>query len=92
MTQDAINGSPQTENLDIGYAVFYMRSGQKVQREGWNGKGMWLKIAEPKEITEPTDTTGIMTEPFVYMYTAQGTLIPWLASQADLLARDWRVV
>jgi hypothetical protein len=33
-----------------------------------------------------------MTLPYVYMFTAQGDLIPWLCSQADLLARDWQVV
>lgn len=32
-----------------------------------------------------------MTEPYVYMKTAQGGLIPWLCSQADLLATDWEI-
>ena len=27
---------------DIGFAVDAMRSGHKVRRAGWNGKGMWV--------------------------------------------------
>lgn len=33
-----------------------------------------------------------MTEPFVFLHTAQGGTIPWNCSQADLLATDWEVV
>jgi hypothetical protein len=30
-----------------------------------------------------------MTLPYIYMKTADGNLVPWLASQTDLLATDW---
>ena len=30
-----------------------------------------------------------MTLPYLYMRTVQGDLVPWLASQTDLLAEDW---
>lgn len=30
-----------------------------------------------------------MTLPYIYMRTVQGDLVPWLASQTDLLANDW---
>lgn len=33
--------------------------------------------------------TVIMTQPYVYMFTAQGEFVPWLCSQTDLLANDW---
>jgi hypothetical protein len=33
-----------------------------------------------------------MTQPYVYIHTVQGDRIPWLCSQADLLAIDWEVV
>lgn len=29
---------------DIGWAVDAMRSGYKVRRAGWNGKGMWIVL------------------------------------------------
>lgn len=62
-----------------------MRAHNRVARKGWNGKGMWLALQTP-------DANSKMTEPYVYMSTAQGGLIPWLASQADLLATDWEIV
>lgn len=71
--------------MDIGLAIDRMRSGHKVAREGWNGKGMWLALQVP-------DAHSKMTLPYVYMFTAQQQLVPWLASQSDLLAQDWMVV
>lgn len=71
--------------MDIGDAIEAMRCGKVVARAGWNGKNMWLALQVPDEHSK-------MTEPYVYMCTAQGGLIPWLCSQADLLANDWQVV
>lgn len=69
----------------IGHAVDLLREGHRVARRGWNGKGMWLELQRPNSLSR-------MTEPYVFMCTAQKGLIPWLASQADLLAEDWEVV
>ena len=69
----------------IGWAVQWMENGRRVYRSGWNSKDMWIAIQVPDE--ELT-----MTEPYVYMKTAQGGMIPWLCSQADLLASDWRLI
>ncbi len=66
----------------IGWAVAAMIGGKKVRRAGWNGKGMWLKLCNPDEYSE-------MGQPYVYMSPVDGKLIPWLCSQADLLATDW---
>lgn len=70
--------------MNIGDAVAALRRGEVVQRAGWNGKGMHLALQVP-------DLGSKMTEPYVYMKTAQGGLVPWLCSQADLLADDWSV-
>jgi hypothetical protein len=32
-----------------------------------------------------------MTLPYIYMKTAQDDLVPWLASQTDVLAEDWGI-
>ena len=68
----------------IGWAIEEMKNGKRVCRSGWNGKNMWLELQVP-------DAHSKMTEPYVYMRTAQGGLIPWLCSQADLLATDWQL-
>lgn len=69
----------------IGQAIKEMRNGNKVCRSGWNGKGMWLALQVP-------DVHSKMTLPYIYMSTAQGDLVPWLASQTDVLAIDWQIV
>ena len=69
----------------IGYAVKHLNWGFRVTRPGWNGKGMYLELQRPDEQSK-------MTEPYVFMKTAPGGLIPWNCSQADLLATDWMVL
>jgi hypothetical protein len=33
-----------------------------------------------------------MTLPYIFITTVQGNRVPWLASQTDLLAKDWYIV
>jgi hypothetical protein len=70
--------------MNFGKAIEEMKLGKKVCRKGWNGKGMWLAIQTPDEHSK-------MTCPYIYMKTAQDDFIPWLASQADMLADDWEL-
>lgn len=69
----------------IGWAIKQMHNGARVTRPGWNGRGMWLALQVPDEQSK-------MTLPYIYMKTADDQLVPWLASQSDLLAMDWMVV
>lgn len=70
------------EGFDFGEALRAMRAGLRVQRAGWNGKGMWLGLQVPDQHSK-------MTLPYIYMSTVTGDLVPWLASQTDMLAQDW---
>lgn len=86
----------------IGWAVKHLQNGDRVRRSGWNGKGMFLVLVPG---SNPTIREGAplakafperIGETFAYhdhvdMWTAQGYLIPWLCSQADLLAQDWEL-
>lgn len=69
---------------DFGWALRHLRNGKRVARAGWNGKGMWLELQRP-------DLGSKMTLPYIYMKTACGNLVPWLASQTDMLSEDWEV-
>jgi hypothetical protein len=71
--------------MTFGEAIEEMRRGWHVTRSGWNGKGMWIALQSPDEDSK-------MTLPYIYMRTTQNDLVPWLASQADMLSRDWEVV
>jgi len=70
---------------DFGSALMSLKAGKKVARAGWNGKGMWIALQVP-------DGYSKMSLPYLYMKTAQGDLVPWLASQTDILSNDWQVV
>lgn len=88
-------------NLDFSMALTALKSGKRVRRSGWNGKGMWLILvpgtpgASLRE-GSPYYAAGLRTvdiAPHIDMFTAQGTMQPgWLASQTDMLADDWEVV
>lgn len=69
----------------IGWAVKELYHKNRVAREGWNGKNMYLELQVPDEHSK-------MTEPYVYLNFASGHRIPWNCSQADLLAHDWQIV
>ena len=70
---------------DFGMALSALKDGKYVTRAGWNGKNMWLGLQVP-------DAHSKMSLPYIYMCTAQGDLVPWLASQTDMLAEDWEVL
>ncbi len=67
---------------NFGWAIGHLKVGGRVCRVGWNGKGMWLELQVP-------DAHSKMTLPYIYMKTADGNLVPWLASQTDILSEDW---
>ena len=68
--------------MDFGQALHQLRDSNRVARAGWNGRGMYLELQVP-------DAHSKMTLPYIYMQTVQGDLVPWLASQTDMLSDDW---
>lgn len=83
-------------NNDIGQAVRWLQMGDRVRRRGWNGKGMHLVLsAAGTAMIENEGRPGFTRTPVlphVLLFNAQGEYIPWLCSQADLLAGDWELV
>ena len=77
--------------MDFGNALQVLKAGGKVQRDGWNGKGLWLEL-------QTTDAHSKMTLPYLYLnypddaQNTPGARVPWLASQTDVLAEDWQRV
>jgi hypothetical protein len=77
------------KNLNFGQAIEALKQGYKVARQGWNGKGMWLKLIKGSQ----WDCSGEDSEklPFIGMKTADNKFVPWLASQTDILSEDWEI-
>lgn len=80
--------------MDFGEALKELRAGKKVCRKGWNGKGIYIELQVPDQFSK-------MTLPYIYIVTnnlitdnpdAPKGIVPWLASQTDMLAEDWEVL
>ena len=76
--------------MDFGEAIRALKEGLQLKRSGWNGKGIFIQLQVPDEHSK-------MTQPYIYINTmglendnAKG-LVPWLASQTDMLAEDWEI-
>lgn len=80
--------------MNFGEAIEALRVGKKVARSGWNGKGIFIELQVLdlfSKMTSPyifIDTTGLQTD----NEDAPKSRVPWLASQTDMLARDWVIV
>jgi hypothetical protein len=87
-------------NLNFGQAVEALKAGKRVAREGWNGKNMFLflvpgstfKVNRAPLLGIYPEGTVIDYHAYIAMKTATGEIVPWLASQTDVLDEDWVVV
>ena len=76
--------------FSFGDAIKYLKRGLKVSRKGWNGKGMYLFVADGEDLTSCLSEGDFECASSVCMKTAQNTIcVGWLASQADMLSEDW---
>lgn len=83
--------------MDFGHALTALKAGAQVRRTGWNGKGMFLflvpgstfQVNRPPLLGIYPEGTTINYHAHIDMKTAQDTVVPWLASQTDVLADDW---
>jgi hypothetical protein len=86
--------------MNFSEALTLIKSGSRMSREGWNGKGMFVflvpgstfKVNRPPLLGIYPEGTEINYLPHVDMKTADGKIVPWLVSQTDLLADDWGLV
>ncbi len=81
----AVAGVKPFDAFSFGQALELLESGAALSREGWNGADQWIKLQVPDEHSK-------MKKPYIYISPVDGELVPWLASQTDLLAKDWYAV
>ena len=94
------NAYRKTIGMSFGLAVEAMKKGHKVARAGWNGKGMFLflvpgstfKVSRAPLLGIYPEGTEINYHAHIDMKTADDKVVPWLASQTDVLADDWYIV
>lgn len=99
--KDVFEGSYQPSGTwSFGHALAAIKAGALVARSGWNGKGMFVFLVNGSTFTvnrEPLlsilgEGSVVNYLPHVDMKTVDGTIVPWLVSQSDLLANDWGIV
>ena len=86
--------------MDFGQALMALKNGDKVARAGWNGKGMFVFLVpgsnfivnRPPLLGIYPAGTPIRYHAHIDMKTADDQIVPWLASQTDVLAEDWSTV
>lgn len=90
----------QDGTMDFSRALELIKSGKRVARKGWNGRNMFLflvpgssfKVNRAPLLGIYPEGTEISYHAHIDMKTAQGYVVPWLASQADMLADDWEEI
>jgi hypothetical protein len=88
-----------TKVREFAWALWKVKNGHRVRRSGWNGKGMFIFLVPGStfEVSRPPllgifpEGTKVDYHAHIDMKTAQGYIVPWLASQADLLDNDWEL-
>lgn len=83
--------------MTFGEAIDRAKSGERIARAGWNGKNQYVEIATCISYKNSNgdivnaEHDAIGNQAFAFVGTS-GVQLGWLASQADMLANDWRVV
>lgn len=91
--------------LNFGQALEALKTGKRVTRSGWNGRGMylwvlpattvpldWIKEPRLKGIAEGNGGS-VECLASIRMRTADGKVLTgWLASQSDMFAEDWEIL
>ena len=94
---DACTLVQKKTELSFSVALYELKNGFKIQRAGWNGKGMFLYYVPANSypaVTQIAKETFGETVPYgayIAMKTAQNNVVPWLASQTDILSDDWQI-
>ena len=94
----------ENETIEHGFdwAIQQLKAGCKVQRKGWNGKGMFITLQQGSTVDGELMRNAPAKEfytgkkcniaPHIDMKAADDTyVVGWLASQTDMLADDWQI-
>lgn len=88
--------------MGFGDAIAALKLGCKITRSGWNGKGMFIYYVPAASYPAQQNPNGTMLgwfpddlvpyRAYIAMKTVDNEVVPWVASQTDILAEDWLVL
>lgn len=91
------------KTFEFGRALQLLREGVRVTRQSWNGKGQYVALmpgypegvpanAHTAKVTGLAPGAKVVIRPYLVIKPVDDSLVPWVASQTDLLAEDWYAV
>lgn len=91
---------PYTQCMTFGDALVELKDGNRLERRGWNGKGMFVYLVPAASYPVQTGAAkahfgeGSMVPYNAYfaIKNVNDTVSTWVPSVNDCLAEDWQVV
>lgn len=90
------------KGVPFSMALESLQVGRRITRQGWNGKGMYLYLVGEgryppstvagRKIAEHHKDGLVPYRPYIAMFTVDQDVVPWVASQSDLLMDDWLIL
>lgn len=91
------------DNLTFGLAIEALKEGNKVAREGWNGKGMFVVYQKgyPQGVLCNKQTAEVwglnegdlfVCNSYLQIKNVNGSHSMWVPSINDCLAEDWQII
>jgi len=85
--------------MDFGQALAIVKNGGRVTRAAWGGNsflylvpGSIFTVNRPPLLGIYEEGTPISYRPHLDLRAADGSCVPWQASQGDVMAEDWEEV
>lgn len=86
--------------MNFSEALNLIKTGHKLARTGWNGKGMFVYLVQGSEFTvnrKPLNEifeegTVVKYRPHIDLKAIDGTCGVWSPNNSDVLADDWECV
>lgn len=87
-------------NLSFGEALVALEAGKRLQRAGWNGKGMFVYLVPANSYPAQTDAAKahfgenamVPYNPYFAIKNVDNTVSTWVPSVNDCLAKDWVIL
>lgn len=86
------------EAVTFGIAIKALKSGKRIARKGWNGKGMFIYYV-PANTYEANSLHAanyfgnkVPYRAYMALVTAQDDVAAWSPSGSDALAEDWEIL
>jgi hypothetical protein len=93
-------GQSPASGLTFGTALTALKTGQRVARAGWNGKGMFVYLVPANSYPAQTGAAKaffgeggmVPYNAYLALKGADDTVSTWAPSGSDALAEDWLIV